>query len=1192
MKKIIKLAAAFAVSGAMLATVGCQQIYEDIDDINAEIEQIENTDIVMLRSEVQNCLARLAEIDSDYQKADAALKAELEVAIAKGDQDLIASATSLLNSMKMEYDGKIAAFQTQLTKDLQSLLDQISANKKGIADTAASLRAADIELAADLLQAVTTLNKADATIRSEFAAADTQISKALNDSIAKYAAQIVGLSKQHAEDFGKLSGEMADLKAYLEDLIVKGDSTGIAKAAQIAVDLANFKTLVLEEQQNIYAKLKADSTLALSSINTLKSQYLVKVDELAGMDGTINARIDSLVAAYNAKVAGLEAKDTELADSISRLQSEFASKLSNLETAFKNEAKALRQEDTVILNALDTLTAGVYGRISDVQTALCQDIKAALDSAVKYTDEKIEALGIEQKFADMNKALADSCAVLKEAILAAKAGFELDKYQEIEAAIKALKNLIQSIVSLPTTEYELLAFKLDGKMFGAMQITAAFEIQPAEAAARINKDNAFLHIQKGFARGNVEYNGIGGRIEVKDTVLTGDAITVEAAEGRVVIKANVPTTVVYEGVTKSIEEILTWYSLEVKGTETASFNDLQSEYVPATRNTVNLNEAFAWYDGDTEKPDSVGFAIDTVCYNSDSSQLGKAYSVKVASDKFIGSSVKTIAELSALSGDSLYVTYSVEADIAGLVEHADSAVADAKSKFMVSTPESAGDTLKVTAYPIIKSKGGINLALTNLKWTASRYFDKYNFGTINYTATNDWEIANYFTHEDSVKVVVDTTFYDAKDLAGKTPSATNHALSSYRYSFVEDSLYIHYNTKYAKEVQYDTLTFSIDSNDKGAVKIVVSTAAMPTVKAHIDTTIIPSVSYGDTLELAFTSVTPAVVPADTIAKDLKDSITTHFTIIGKDSLAYAAGVLKYNETYKDTLTVEVGDATHAPYVYEFDYAVKTTAIPFELVRKADAEVLQKGSYKVIDSTNKYQVDSINLADYYKVVYKQGLANAGKPYNCPDEETISVKVAYGADSVSVPVTGGLLARKMIPWPQSDTSLVTKATLFYNENINVADTVNVNFKTSAPIVSVSIKDSTFLHTEGVADTLHFCESNEIVEIVDSANVWNKLVWKKLSNNDYKGVLPTIDDTYVVFNVSSRKVFLGQNQVPVSLNDIGFAIEKESGELVLTVSDKLSSGDYKLEIDYKVRHLFDNGATDHDGKLTININPAPAQ
>ena len=642
MKKILKFAAAFALSGAMLAGVGCQEIYDDIDDINAEIVEIRETDYNALSSKISDLSNDIAKLQKAYVEADAALKAELTKAITDGDDALKTSLEKKISDLEASFDKDLKALQTSLETESKKLADQISAvetdYKKADADIDAAYKQADAALAADILAAI---SKAD---------------KALADSTAKYALIIAGIDQKIATEVAaiyvaintaksELQGKIDDLSAALDaakaaakaddDKIVadlkaaKDDLEGKiaelnstlntkieAAATKAANDLADAKKELLdsidaaaavaalmdivivaefeEEIQNLENALRtkatADSTAAWAEINSINTDLIAKYQELVAEDsklasaitskiGEVNVAIDDFKSEYKSKVTELEAKDQTLTQDLAAAKSDYENKINNLKSTLEI---LLNEGDSTIAANVQSFKTTVNQKIDSVNQALAASIEQTLKDAKDYTDAQIEALELDKKFQAVNDTIAkryNACQTRMDQIVA-----------DYTAAFNLLKTRIQSVVFYPHLSNGLISYRLGDKILSnAFSVfTGVLQVKPAAAAKKITEKNLTLYVRSGIVynkQTDLKYASFGA----DNIEFIGEFKESNSDSGFVYVQALLPYN----------EDIMV--SIGVAGYETESGADLQTCYEWIDSYKSPIVSTFEFWDDDNSK---------------------------------------------------------------------------------------------------------------------------------------------------------------------------------------------------------------------------------------------------------------------------------------------------------------------------------------------------------------------------------------------------------------------------------------------------------------------------------------------------------------------------------------------------------------------------------------------------------------
>lgn len=1281
MKKIIKLAAAFAVSGAMLATVGCQQIYEDIDDINAEIEQIEKTDLVTLKGRIETCIAEIERVEAAYKTDDAALKAEIEEAYKQADRELLQSATTLATNLKKEYDGKIEELTTQLTNAVKDLATQanLSAFSNSVDTAKANLRAADAKLAAEIIAALQTCADARALLKSE-------VTTALNDSTAKYALIIAGIQSEVADKYsellGKINAQNAELNSVKDELAVLAvaDSTNAAdlKAAktqleqavqdaktelqtaidnavagidprvdslagvtlQIVNDLAQLKILVKDFETAVYAKIKADSTSTNGKIDAIKTDYLAKYAELAGIDEDIQHTLDSLKGVYDTKIGNLDAKDGELNTAITNLRTEYEGKVNE----FELELKKLNSADSAAKVRIDTLVAGVYARISAVNDALRDSIAKTLVDAKAYTDAQIAALKLDEKLAGVKSEFADSIKAIREDYI--KQVDVVDaKYKEI---VDKLVAKIQSIVAVPSAQYQIVSFTFNNMPAGPEKIRASFEVLPKEAVEKITSANAQLHVRMALSPYDQQLNYAGSRVPmlVKDTVLTGsalDSVVVDKAAGVVTIVAALDTQKDEDGKTVFADNgQKIYFSLGVSDFS-ATYNEVQSEYVAATAKSCKLENSCKWYVADTLYILNNDAVVDTAankhCYNEGAKNFGIEATLKFDASFADGATSKNVKELGEYLGDSLYVTYSVAGNTSGsgasmkqikvALQDSTDATYAAKFKAVPDTSKSANTSIaayEITVTPTLMSKNQGTIKDLPV-WKANYEVTKFEHNAT-YNLTNDWALRKGTNQTDSIVFAIanaDSAYFVANDIAAKTPSKkTNHALNNGTSMKIAKSLadnsklkFQYITANFDTVAVKDTVVIPYDNGTNyGKVTLAITSGAAPVFRGSDSIEDFKFVKaeggVGDTVKLSFNKVVPYFEgkadstwtgfpanhdsllfigfamngkPKSPYSNKLKDTLKV-VQLKGQPNIAgaYVAKPLNYGRTYIDTLRLSAGSTKVAKMFYEFPFSFKTVDCPFKVINTQTVDSLSFTGKLKSGDTLKFHHDSINVAEFYKIVWSADSSD----YN--GTETVTVDVTCGKETKNVVSTSNKSTLKPLYF-QKDSLLKYKtvfASTVYRSSIkNEEKCESKKFVEKSPITAFTIKDSIkVVRTQTKADTIRIDGANGYVIKIEASditldNAWDSLVWKA-QGEDFFGALKFIDNTDVLLKVSDRVVTL--DGIKQNVNGFEMKLDPATQKPVLVIDEDAQKADYQISVPY-VAHKY-MGTEEIAGTLVLRF------
>lgn len=406
--------------------VGCTDYSQDIEDVNARLDQLTANQISSLTSQVsaleayttylkgldiENNVKALKENVAALQAVDATLTSELAAANAniaalstelnKANADIqalntdldavkaeaqanaaaIATANAKIQELVAE-DATLAAQLNSLAANVQSNADAISANAGDIAALKTSVAA----LQSDIATYKALINGQIAALDTRLAAAETALATAQAD-IEAIEAQIEAIKADIAADKDDLANYKAETAATIEVVKKSIEDLGSEMDAKFDEVNAKFKDYVLTETFNLKIngllnkldKAKADYNAQIKAltkvVNANAAASAAQDALLAEADEAIKARVSALetsvetingqIATINAKQAALEAQVAGIVSSLATTDGKVATNATNIQ-ANADAIAALQSA----LTASNTAIAAAQNTISDIQTNL------------------------------------------------------------------------------------------------------------------------------------------------------------------------------------------------------------------------------------------------------------------------------------------------------------------------------------------------------------------------------------------------------------------------------------------------------------------------------------------------------------------------------------------------------------------------------------------------------------------------------------------------------------------------------------------------------------------------------------------------------------------------------------------------------------------------------------------------------
>ena len=440
---------------------------------------------------LRDAVAALEAVKDNYVAADAALKAELEAAIAAAETAAVDAATTLVNNAKAELQ---AAIDTKA--DAATVNDALAALRDAVAALEAvkdNYVAADAALKAELeaaiaaaetaaVDAATTLvNNAKAELQ---AAIDTKADAAtVSDALAALRDAVAALE---AVKDNYVAADAA-LKAELE--------AAIAAAQAAAVDAAT--TLVNNAKAELQAAIdtKADANTVNAILVNLQNSVIIlqnTKDNYIAADAALKAELEAAIAA--AEAAAVDAATTLVNNAKAELQAAIDTKA---DAAQVNAALAELQTAIDALNAVKdnyvTADAALKNELEGaIEAAKTAAIEAATDMIDSLRTELLHSIDIKADEATVNEALAalqsaiDALEAVKDNYVAADTALKAELEAAIAAAEAAAVDAATTLVNNAKAE---LQAAIDAKADAATVTAALSQLQAAITALENVKDN-------------------------------------------------------------------------------------------------------------------------------------------------------------------------------------------------------------------------------------------------------------------------------------------------------------------------------------------------------------------------------------------------------------------------------------------------------------------------------------------------------------------------------------------------------------------------------------------------------------------------------------------------------------------------------------------------------------------------------
>ena len=427
-----------------------------IDSLKADLQDAiakgDQASIDKINSEIAALTSLVNKIDSSLQEKINQLKTELVAAIAAGDQNAIDKLTQLINALEAKVDNgnnSLASAISQLRTDLQAA---IASGDQNTVDKLTQLIAA---LEAKVNSGDATLTGAIASLKADLQAAIAAGDKAAAD---KLASEISRLESLISSNNSNVLSTIAQLKADLLTAIANGDQNGIDK---LASEIARLEAIINSNNSTLsgaLAQLKTDLQAAIAAgdqnaIDKLNSE-IARIQQLFEQaDAQLLSKLNDAIANFNAQISQLSAqRDADVAASQiaqKELKDALAAAIASLQDKINANQNDLSSQISALLVALQEVKSSYatkqelqaaieqLSNISGLQAIYKEQLENALANAARdLTDAKTELRAYAQEVA--KAAAAEAAALAKaEAIAAAKADAE-----KLQIQIDDLKNTV------------------------------------------------------------------------------------------------------------------------------------------------------------------------------------------------------------------------------------------------------------------------------------------------------------------------------------------------------------------------------------------------------------------------------------------------------------------------------------------------------------------------------------------------------------------------------------------------------------------------------------------------------------------------------------------------------------------------------------------------------------------------------
>lgn len=459
MKMYFSKLAKVLLAGVVFVAVGCTDYKEDIDNINAKIEN----DVIA--GMIEPLKADLEKAVADLEAAQAALKSELttkhdaDVKTLKDADAALDGKIAAANQSILDLQAALAAEKAALEAEIDALETALAAAKKEAADADAALEAKLVkeinDLETELLAKVTELQaKHDKDIAElvkkvddNKAAADAQF-KVVADQVAalqlkdtELEAELAKQAKLIADLDAKVDANYKELSETIEAVRKNLQEQVYANKAAIDANKASINAIIADAEQ-----LTADVRALEQKVYGIEGDLVKHLEEYANYKALVAGKLEAMKAAHDAlvaRVADLEenvipamkaqiAKNAELANQNAAEIAKNAALFEQYKQAAQQTYEQLLAADAKLAESIELLG----GDIEEVNADL-QAYKATIEGELK---EHYEAY--EQYKSETDERISDAVAV------------ELAHYQELtakhnaqEAALAQLKALLDAEIA-------------------------------------------------------------------------------------------------------------------------------------------------------------------------------------------------------------------------------------------------------------------------------------------------------------------------------------------------------------------------------------------------------------------------------------------------------------------------------------------------------------------------------------------------------------------------------------------------------------------------------------------------------------------------------------------------------------------------------------------------------------------------
>ena len=343
-----------------------------------------------------SCTDYSKDIDQNKEEIDAVSS---ELATAKQQIESLKTDVSNLQTAKAEAEKAISALQTSL-KDLQTKHD---ADVKALK---AEYAAADEAVKADIQKKIDALQKAHETEVSEIKTTIENLQKSVTDLEKK-----VGSIEETIKTLATKQ-ELSDAKTWAQVTFVTKDTMKVVNATlgalQARLEAAEKKAAALEEKHTSDVKDLTDKIAAAKkAADDAKAHSVEVLGKVEALKTALGVYADSGVLA--AKIEALTAKDTELADSLSKKLNirDFGTEFDKaIVDALKADGKVGKEIADQIKTAKDALDAKIQDLTAYVNTKFNALFSVAkqLKSLVFVPDLYVDGIeATEYTYADYTK---------------------------------------------------------------------------------------------------------------------------------------------------------------------------------------------------------------------------------------------------------------------------------------------------------------------------------------------------------------------------------------------------------------------------------------------------------------------------------------------------------------------------------------------------------------------------------------------------------------------------------------------------------------------------------------------------------------------------------------------------------------------------------------------------------------------